>query len=132
MRGSRRRILGSETRSSPQESSFTFRRRLDPGLSHRQITLQSWQRSGQLQDREKWQQASRFPSSPSQVAWGPKSVALFPENTNEIKTLRIGPWIRDRILLIDLGFFKYQIFTWIKENGGCFVSRLKSNAWVIG
>ncbi len=53
---------------------------------------------------------------------------MFSENTNEIKTLRIGPWIKDRILLIDLGFYKYQMFTRIKENGGYFVSRLKSNA----
>lgn len=64
----------------------------------------------------------------SAIASGPKSVALFAENTNDLKTLKIGPWIRDRILLIDLGFYKYQIFTRIKENGGCFVSRLKSNA----
>ncbi|MDF0591792.1 IS4 family transposase, partial [Candidatus Methanocrinis natronophilus] len=64
----------------------------------------------------------------SAVACSPKSVALFSEKTNEIKTLRIGPWIKDRILLIDLGFYKYQMFTRIKENGGYFVSRLKSNA----
>jgi putative transposase len=64
----------------------------------------------------------------SAIASGPKSVALFAENTNDLKTLKIGPWIRDRILLIDLGFYKYQIFTRIKENGGYFVSRLKSNA----
>jgi len=64
----------------------------------------------------------------STVACDPKSVALFSENTSEIKTLRIGPWIKDSILLIDLGFYKYQMFTRIKENGGYFVSRLKSNA----
>jgi IS4 transposase len=64
----------------------------------------------------------------SAIAAGPKSVALFAERTNELKTLRIGPWIRDRILLIDLGFYKYQLFTRIKENGGYFVSRLKSNS----
>jgi putative transposase len=64
----------------------------------------------------------------SAIACSPKSVALFAENTSDIKTLRIGPWIKDRVLLIDLGFYKYQIFTRIKENGGYFVSRLKSNA----
>ncbi|WP_052301033.1 transposase [Methanothrix harundinacea] len=40
----------------------------------------------------------------------------------------MGPWIKDQILLIDLGFYKYQIFTRIKENGGYFASRLKNNA----
>jgi len=64
----------------------------------------------------------------SAIASGPKSVSLFAENTNELKTLKIGSWLKDRILLIDLGFYKYQMFTRIKENGGYFVSRLKSNA----
>ncbi|MEW6602775.1 MAG: IS4 family transposase [Nitrospirota bacterium] len=64
----------------------------------------------------------------SAVADGPKNVALYAESTNEMKTLRIGPWIKDRVLLIDLGFYKYQLFTRIKENGGYFVSRLKDSA----
>ena len=32
------------------------------------------------------------------------------------------------ILLIDLGFYKYQLFSRIVENGGSFVSRVKSNS----
>ncbi len=46
----------------------------------------------------------------SVVADGVKSVKLFPERTSEVKTLRIGPWVRDRIFLVDLGFFKYGVF----------------------
>lgn len=61
----------------------------------------------------------------SAVADGPKSVALRGERTSDVKTLRIGPWIKERILLIDLGFYKHQIFARIDENGGYFVSRLK-------
>jgi putative transposase len=64
----------------------------------------------------------------SAITGGPKSVSLYAESTNDLKTLRIGPWIKDRILLIDLGFYKYQIFSRIQENGGYFVSRLKSNS----
>ena len=45
-----------------------------------------------------------------------------------MKTLKIGPWVKDIILLIDLGFYKYQLFSRIVENGGSFVSRLKSNS----
>lgn len=41
----------------------------------------------------------------SAIVNGPKSVALYAENTNDLKTLRIGPWIKDRILLLDLGFY---------------------------
>ena len=59
------------------------------------------------------------------VADGPKRVALCAENKSELKTLRIGPWVKNRILLIDLGFYKHQIFAKIKDNGGYFVSRLK-------
>ena len=64
----------------------------------------------------------------SAVANGPKNVALHAENTSEVKTLRMGPWVKDRILLIDLGFYKHQLFARIQENGGYFVSRLKKNA----
>src|SRR4030043_451451 len=35
---------------------------------------------------------------------------------------------KDRILLIDLGFFKHQLFARIKDNGGYFVSRLKASS----
>ena len=58
---------------------------------------------------------------------GPKTIALYSERTAEIKTLKIGPWIKDRILLVDLGFYKNQMFARVKENGGYFVSRIKKN-----
>ncbi len=64
----------------------------------------------------------------SAVANSPKSISINPESANELKALRIGPWIKDRILLIDLGFYKHLLFAKIKENGGYFVSRLKENA----
>ena len=64
----------------------------------------------------------------SAVANGPKTVALHGERTNELKTLRIGPWVNNRILLVDLGFFKYGMFARIAENGGSFVTRLKASA----
>ena len=64
----------------------------------------------------------------SAVANSPKSIGIYAETTNELKTLRIGPWIKDRILLIDLGFYKHQLFAKIKQNDGYFVSRLKGSA----
>jgi putative transposase len=64
----------------------------------------------------------------SAIANGPKSISIYSEVTNDLKTLRIGPWVKDRILLIDLGFYKYQLFTRISEYGGHIISRLKSNA----
>jgi IS4 transposase len=63
----------------------------------------------------------------SAIANGPKTVALYAEKTAEIKTLKIGPWIKDRILLVDLGFYKTQLFARVAENGGYFVSRIRKN-----
>ena len=64
----------------------------------------------------------------SAVTDSPKSVRIYPERTSEAKILRLGPWLRDRILLIDLGYFKYLFFDRIAGYGGFFVSRLKGNA----
>ena len=64
----------------------------------------------------------------SAVANSMKSVSLFGERTYESTTLRIGPWVKDRILLLDLGYYKHYAFTRIYENGGFFVSRLKKTA----
>ena len=64
----------------------------------------------------------------SVVGDGPKRVMITGERTSEIKTLRIGPWIKNRILLFDQGFYKYQLFTRITEYGGFFLTRVKANA----
>lgn len=64
----------------------------------------------------------------SAVGDGPKRVMITGERTSEIKTLRIGPWIKNRILLFDQGFYKYQLFTRITDYGGFFLTRVKANA----
>lgn len=64
----------------------------------------------------------------SAVANGIRTVAIYGERTNEVKTVRIGKWVKDRVILLDLGFFKYQLFARIVDNGGFFVSRLKNDA----
>ncbi len=64
----------------------------------------------------------------SAVADGVKTVRIFAERTAEVKTLRLGSWLKDRILLTDLGFFNYNSFDKIERYGGFFVSRLKGNA----
>jgi IS4 transposase len=63
----------------------------------------------------------------SAVANGPKNIGIYPERTSEMTTLRIGPWVKDRILLIDLGFYKHLLFSKIIQYEGSFVSRLKGN-----
>jgi len=59
---------------------------------------------------------------------GPQRVEINGERTSETKTLKIGPWVKDSVLLFDLGFYKHQAFARIVENGGSFVTRLKGNA----
>lgn len=56
------------------------------------------------------------------------TVRLIPERKAEAKTLRLGSWLKDRVLLTDLGFFDYNSFDKIERYGGFFVSRLKGNA----
>jgi hypothetical protein len=63
----------------------------------------------------------------SVVCNGPRSVRFFPEKTNDAKTLTIGPWVNGMLLLIDRGFFKFNVFAKIGDYGGFFVTRLKSN-----
>jgi len=63
----------------------------------------------------------------SVVANGIRNVSIYGERTGEVKTVHIGPWIKNRILLLDLGFFKYQLFARIMANKGFFISRLKDN-----
>ena len=53
-----------------------------------------------------------------------KSIAIYSGKTADIKTMRIGPWVKDNILLFDLGYFKYELFSKIKGRGGYFVSSI--------
>lgn len=53
---------------------------------------------------------------------------LTDERTHESSQLRTGSWLRGRLLLFDLGFYSFRRFALIEENGGFFLSRLKSNA----
>lgn len=64
----------------------------------------------------------------SVLAAGPRSVKVTSERAHDGKTIRIGPWIRDRLLLIDLGYYAFGLFERIRRNGGHFISRLKCNA----
>ena len=64
----------------------------------------------------------------SVAAAGPRSIRVTSERAHDGKTLRLGPWVKDRLLLIDLGYYGFALFDRIRRNGGYFISRLKSNA----
>jgi putative transposase len=59
---------------------------------------------------------------------GLERVKLTGERANDHRTLRIGPWVQDRLLMFDLGYFRYQMFDCIDRNGGYFLSRLPMRA----
>lgn len=62
------------------------------------------------------------------VTAGPNKVQVTGERTPESKLLKIGSWVKDRILLLDLGYYDHHAFHCIDQQGGSFVSRLKDNA----
>ena len=41
---------------------------------------------------------------------------------------RLGKWVQGRLLLFDLGYYNFNLFSRIDDNGGFFVSRAKTNA----
>jgi putative transposase len=55
---------------------------------------------------------------------GPKRVELYPESTNDRDTLKVGSWVKNSVLLIDLGYYKHQAFARVEENGGYYLTRL--------
>ena len=59
---------------------------------------------------------------------GPRSVKLTSGRQHDGPVFRVGRWVRDRLLMFDLGYFRYQLFDCIDRNGGYFISRLKENA----
>ncbi len=59
---------------------------------------------------------------------GAKSVKITGERTNDGKAFQAGPWLKDRLILFDLGYYRYQLFDNVRRNGGYFLSRLKANA----
>jgi len=62
------------------------------------------------------------------LANSPRTVSIVPERTAEIKTLKLGPWVKGSLLLMDLGFYTYRLFVRIHENRGFFVSRVKKGS----
>lgn len=58
---------------------------------------------------------------------GGSSIKVTPERDHDGPVFKIGKWVKDRLLLFDLGYFRYQLFDCIRRNGGFFLTRLKKN-----
>lgn len=59
---------------------------------------------------------------------GAKSVKVTSERVHDGPVLRAGKWVKDRLLLFDLGYYRFQLFARIDKCGGYFLTRLKDNA----
>jgi len=59
---------------------------------------------------------------------GPQSIKLTAERVHDGPVLRAGQWVKGRLLLFDLGYFRYGLFAAISAHGGFFLTRLKENA----
>lgn len=57
----------------------------------------------------------------------PRRVRITGERSPDGRNLMVGPWVANRLLLFDLGYFSYQLFDRIARNLGFFVSRAKAN-----
>ena len=74
------------------------------------------------------QAAARLHLVMSVIGHGARRVALTGERASERDILKVGPWIRGHLLLMDLGYYSFGLFDRIDRHGGFFLSRLKSNA----
>ena len=59
---------------------------------------------------------------------GPQRVKITSERVHDGPALRAGRWVKGRLLLFDLGYFRYALFAAIHQQGGFFLTRLKDNA----
>jgi IS4 transposase len=59
---------------------------------------------------------------------GKQSIRLTAQRRHDRRVFTVGPWVRDRLLIFDLGYFCYRLFACIVRNGGYFLSRLKDSA----
>lgn len=59
---------------------------------------------------------------------GKQSIKVTSERCHDGPVYRVGKWIEGTLLLFDLGYYRCQLFSCIRRNGGFFVSRLKTNA----
>lgn len=57
-----------------------------------------------------------------------KHVRFSPGSRHDVHLLKSGPWLKNRLIVFDLGFFKAEIFKEIDTAGGYFLSRLRKKS----
>ena len=59
---------------------------------------------------------------------GDNSLKVTSQRRHDGPVFRVGAWVRGKLMLFDLAYFRYQLFACITRNGGYFLSRLKRSA----
>jgi IS4 transposase len=59
---------------------------------------------------------------------GKSTVTLTNGRVHDRRKLIVGDWVKDRLLLFDLGYYHFQLFRNIVRHRGHFLTRLKENA----
>lgn len=59
---------------------------------------------------------------------GKSTVKLTNGRVHDRRKLVVGDWVKGKLLLFDLGYYHFQLFTTIVRLGGHFLTRLKENA----
>lgn len=59
---------------------------------------------------------------------GNNSIKVTSGRRHDSKVFTVGGWIQDRLLIFDLGYFHYNLFSRIDRFKGYFLSRLKDSA----
>jgi IS4 transposase len=59
---------------------------------------------------------------------GPRSIKVTSERVHDGPVLRAVGWVRDKLLIFDLGDDRFQLFACIARQGGYFLTRLKDRA----
>lgn len=71
--------------------------------------------------------AIKFHAVMSVTTGGAHSVRVTSARTADTRALRIGPWIANKLLLFDRGYYSYALFERIRLNRGYFVIRLRND-----
>ncbi len=59
---------------------------------------------------------------------GKSTVKLSGGRVHDRRKLVVGPWVKGKLLLFDLGYYDFALFRNIVRSGGHFLTRLKENA----
>ncbi|MBK7586095.1 MAG: IS4 family transposase [Myxococcales bacterium] len=59
------------------------------------------------------------------VGRGPRTLQISPGSTHDVHLLKPGGWVRGKLLIFDLGFYRAMLFKSIAEHDGYFLCRLK-------